>query len=150
MYNVFKKRNITNQNISASRAIRSPHGHWTNTLYNSLLFTVYIQCSCKVFKWINKKYSQGFKCSLWNLAMRQSKSTSVYIKNYCIEVSPRRCLRSSSHRRLVISQPSKTVLFGERFFAVGGPSLWNLLPDNVKEAGSIELFKQRLKTHLFI
>ena len=73
----------------------------------------------------------------------------VYIKDYCVEVSSRRCLRSSSHRRLAIPPPSKTVLFGERSFAVGGPSLWNHLPDNVKEAGSIELFKQRLKTHLF-
>ena len=73
----------------------------------------------------------------------------VYIKKYCVEVSSRRCLRSSSHRRLVIHPPSKTVLFGERSFAVRGPSLCNHLPDNIKEAGSIELFKQRLKTHLF-
>ena len=72
-----------------------------------------------------------------------------YIKHYCVEVSSRRCLRSSSHRRLVIPPPAKTVLFGERSFMVEGPSLWNHLPDNVKEAGSIELFKQRLKTHLF-
>ena len=34
-------------------------------------------------------------------------------------------------------------------FAVGGPSLWNHLQDNVKKARSIELFKQRLKTYLF-
>ena len=73
----------------------------------------------------------------------------VYIKNYCVEVSSRRCLRSSSHRRLVISPPSKTVLFGERSFAVGGSYLWNHLPDTVKEACSIELFKQILKTYLF-
>ena len=69
----------------------------------------------------------------------------VYIKNYRVEVSSRRCLRSSSHRGLVIPPPSKTVLFGECSCAVGGPSLWNHLPDNVKDAGSIELFKQRLK-----
>ena len=72
----------------------------------------------------------------------------VYIKNFCVEVLSRRCLRSLSHRHLVIPPPAKTVLFGERSFAVGG-RLWNHLPDNVKEAGSIELFKQRLKTHLF-
>ena len=34
---------------------------------------------------------------------------SIYIQNYCVEVSSRRCLRSSSHRRLVIPPPSKTV-----------------------------------------
>ena len=72
-----------------------------------------------------------------------------YIKNYCVEVSWRPCLRSSSHRHLVIPPPSKTVLFDERSFTVGSPSLWNHLPDNVKEAGSIELFKQILKMHLF-
>ena len=38
---------------------------------------------------------------------------SVYIKNYCVEVSSRRYLRSS-HRRLIILPPSKTVLFVER------------------------------------
>ena len=68
-----------------------------------------------------------------------------YIKNYCVKVSSRRCLRSSSHHRFVIPPSSKTVLFGERSFAVGGPSLWYHLPDNVKEAGSIELFKRDLK-----
>ena len=73
----------------------------------------------------------------------------VYITNFCIEVSSRRCLRSSSHRRLVIPSPSKTVIIGELSFAVGDPSLWNHPPDHVKEAGSIELFKHRLKTHLF-
>ena len=73
----------------------------------------------------------------------------VYIKNGCVDVLSRRCLRSSSHHRLVIPPPAKTVLFGERSFMVEGPSLWNHLPDNVKEAGYIKLFKQRLKTHLF-
>ena len=34
-------------------------------------------------------------------------------------------------------------------FVIGGQSLWNHLPDTVKEAGSIELFKQILKTVVF-
>ena len=34
-------------------------------------------------------------------------------------------------------------------FAVEGQSLWNRLPDNVKEDGFIELFKQILKTLVF-
>ena len=72
-----------------------------------------------------------------------------YITNYCVEVSSRLCLRSSSHRRLVIPPTSKTVTFGERSFVVGGPNLWNHLLNNVKEAGSIELFMQRLKTNVF-
>ena len=75
-------------------------------------------------------------------------STSLH-KNYCVEVLAKRCLRSTSHRCLVIPSSSKAVLFDERSFAIEGPSLWNHLPDIVKEAGSIKLFKQRLKTHLF-
>ena len=85
----------------------------------------------------------------WRLVLRMFGRPPTFlrrcIKNYCVEVSSKRCLRSSSHRHLVIPPPSKTVLFGERSFTVEGPSLWNHLPDNVKEAGSIELFKQRLK-----
>ena len=34
-------------------------------------------------------------------------------------------------------------------FVIGCQSLWNHLPDNVKEAGSIEFFKQILKTVVF-
>ena len=34
-------------------------------------------------------------------------------------------------------------------FVIGGQSLWNHLPDTVKEVGSIELFKQILKTVVF-
>ena len=35
-------------------------------------------------------------------------------------------------------------------FTVGDQSLWNDLPDNIKEAGSIELFKQILKTLVLV
>ena len=34
-------------------------------------------------------------------------------------------------------------------FVIGVPSLWNHLPDNVKEVGSIEFFKQILNTVVF-
>ena len=34
-------------------------------------------------------------------------------------------------------------------FVIGGQNLWSHLPDNVKEVGSIELFKQILKTIIF-
>ena len=34
-------------------------------------------------------------------------------------------------------------------FVIGDQSLWNHLPDNVKEAGFIEFFKQILKTVVF-
>ena len=49
--------------------------------------------------------------------------------------------------RLVVPPPAKTVMLGERSFAVGGPSLWNQLSNTVKAAENVESFKKkRLKT----
>ena len=39
--------------------------------------------------------------------------------------------------------------FGERSFAVAGPTAWNALPANLKCIGDILSFKRNLKTHLF-
>ena len=41
-------------------------------------------------------------------------------------------------------------MLGERSFALSGLNLWNRLPDTVKEAGTTEDFKHRLRTHLFL
>ena len=72
--------------------------------------------------------------------------TPAHISSNCIEASSRRFLRSSTHWRLVVSPPDKIVMLVERSFAVGGPSLWNQLPDTVKAAENVESFKKRLKT----
>ena len=57
--------------------------------------------------------------------------------------------RSATHKCLVIPPPAKTAHLGEHSFRVSGPSLWNTLPDNVKDASSVDLFKTTLKTFLF-
>ena len=73
----------------------------------------------------------------------------VYVTDFCVEVSSgRKPSRSSSSRRLTVPSPVKTAMLGERSFALNGSSLWNLLPDTVKQAGTVENFKRRLKTHL--
>ena len=48
--------------------------------------------------------------------------------------------------RMYASERSRAPPHTKCSFVIGGPSLWNHLPDNVKEAGSIELLKQILKT----
>ena len=75
-----------------------------------------------------------------------------YISDYCVRVSTnqrRSSLRSASHNCLVVPPPSKTIKFGERSFGICGPTTWNSLPDFVKDADSIDVFKSRLKTYLF-
>ena len=62
------------------------------------------------------------RCAVNALAAdRLSKTLQIVIvTNCCVEVSSRRRLRYSSHRRLVVHLPAKTYVFGERSFAAGG------------------------------
>ncbi len=61
---------------------------------------------------------------------------------------PSRSLRSASERRLVVSSQrgSKSL---SRTFSFTVPDCWNDLPTHIRNAGSLSIFKQQLKTHLF-
>ena len=39
--------------------------------------------------------------------------------------------------------------YGDQWFAVAGPRVWNSLPTELRQSDSLGQFKQRLKTHLF-
>ncbi len=59
-----------------------------------------------------------------------------------------RSLRSASERRLVVpSQRGSKSL--SRTFSFTIPGWWNNLPTPIRNAGSLSIFKQQLKTHLF-
>jgi hypothetical protein len=58
-----------------------------------------------------------------------------------------RGLRSASTSNYVL--PRLHTKFGERAFSYAGPRAWNSLPDSVRCAPSIAVFKRRLKTYLF-
>ncbi len=61
---------------------------------------------------------------------------------------PSRSLRSASERRLVVpSQRGSKSL--SRTFSFTVPGWWNDLPTSIRNAGSLSIFKQQLKTHLF-
>ncbi len=61
---------------------------------------------------------------------------------------PSRSLRSASERRLVVpSQRGSKSL--SRTFSFTVPGRWNDLPTPIRTAGSLSIFKQQLKTHLF-
>ena len=61
---------------------------------------------------------------------------------------PQRDLRSSDARLLVKPKPKSNT--GRRAISFQGPLLWNELPDEVKQANSIECFKKKLKTFMFL
>jgi len=67
----------------------------------------------------------------------------------CVADMPSRLrLRSASTQRLVVPAFRLTTV-GRRAFPVASSNIWNALPDDVTSAPSLQIFRQRLKTHLF-
>ena len=71
---------------------------------------------------------------------------------YLIELltlcKPSRNLRSNK-KKLFVIPPVMTRSYGERSFAHTASTLWNNLPEHLKNIDSIVKFKIALKTHLF-
>ena len=71
-----------------------------------------------------------------------------YLKELICPYVPSRRLRSSDQHLLHIPYTSSS-LIQSRTFSVAGPHLWNSLPYDLRALSNIELFKSKLKTHLF-
>lgn len=71
-----------------------------------------------------------------------------YLAELIVPYVPTRTLRSQNGKNLTVPKVKKKSA-GSRAFSFRAPYLWNKLPLSVREAGSIEIFKTRLKTHLF-
>jgi exonuclease III len=63
--------------------------------------------------------------------------------------SPGRALRSTTRQDLEVPR-TKCKTFGDRSFSVSGPLLWNRLPMSIRNAESLDLFKSKLKTFMFL
>jgi len=74
-----------------------------------------------------------------------------YLIDRCTPVSDivgRQRLRSVSRLQLVVPQHRLTTL-GRRAFTVMGPTVWNLLPDDLRAQQNSDCFCRHLKTFLF-
>ena len=75
-----------------------------------------------------------------------------YLTDYCVPVSTvpgRQHLRSASRRQLTVPRVRRST-FGARAFAIAGPTVWNSLPDSLRDpAVGPDQFWRDLKTHLF-
>ena len=71
-----------------------------------------------------------------------------YIQDLVSWYQPSRNLRSTNTLQLKNVRVN-LMSCGERAFCKAAPTLWNALPDNIKEAESVDTFKSKLKTHLF-
>jgi hypothetical protein len=75
-------------------------------------------------------------------------SAPVYISDL-ISISNNSRLRSSSMLLLKHGPRAHTVSYGDRAFAVAAPKLWNNIPFHIRSSPSINVFKSKLKAHLF-
>ncbi len=75
-------------------------------------------------------------------------STPAYFHSLLRIYIPSRILRSASERRLVVPSQRVSISFS-RTFSFTTPGWWNDLPTPIRNAGSLSIVKQQLKTHLF-
>ena len=74
----------------------------------------------------------------------------IYLQELLQLYTPSPNLRSS-YRNLLVKPYFNLNSYGERAFSVAAPDLWNNLPeDNIKSVNSIDDFKRKLKTFLFM
>ena len=71
-----------------------------------------------------------------------------YLSDLLLPYQPSRVLRSSGTGLLIIPKV-RTKTHGETTFSHRGPRLWNSLPEGIRTAETADIFKRRLKTHMF-
>lgn len=96
--------------------------------------------------WLPVQSRADFKVLLLTYKALKGSAPS-YLVDLLHPYVPRRALRSQDSGLLTIPKVKKTV--GERAFAFRAPTLWNRLPLDIRQAGSVEIFKAKVKTHLF-
>ena len=74
-------------------------------------------------------------------------SAPSYLCELISQYQPSRTLRSADQMSLCV--PKSNTKYGDRAFAICGPSFWNNLPVSLRQSQSIDAFKRDLKTFLF-
>ena len=72
----------------------------------------------------------------------------IYLQELLTLYIPTRSLRSENTNRLQVPKV-RTKSYGHRRFDMAAAILWNDLPSDLRLLDTIDLFKSRLKTHLF-
>ena len=97
--------------------------------------------------WLPVEYRIKFKVLLLTYKAIHKKAPS-YLSDLITIRRPVRDLRSNSSLRLYVPR-TNLVTMGGRAFCATAPDLWNPLPDELKDASSVESFKTVLKTFYY-
>ena len=97
--------------------------------------------------WIPVKQVIDFKILLLTYKAL-NELTPAYMRELLVPYCSKRTLRSTENH-LLTPPRCRLEYCGKRFFVAAAPTLWNNLPLNIKQAPSVDIFKSRIKTHLF-
>jgi hypothetical protein len=97
--------------------------------------------------WLPIKYRIDYKVLLLTYKVINNLAP-CYLKDLVTICTPTRQLRSTDQRNLC-TRTFRLASYGGRTFAAKSPQLWNSLPQYLKHAESITIFKRQLKTYLF-
>ena len=97
--------------------------------------------------WLKVKYRIRYKIVLLAFKCLHGLAPE-YLSELIGVYSPQRNLRSS-HKNLLDVPLVKRKTLGERCFMFAAPKEWKALPDDLRFCHSFDLFKSKLKTHLF-
>ena len=105
--------------------------HWLPIKYRSIFKTLTI-----IYKFLDSGLPQYF---------------SPYLSYYTCSVNTRRSRPDNLYLNVpaYVSSCHKSRVHFQNSFAYDGPTLWNDLPHNVRSAPTLNLFRKRLKAHLF-
>ncbi len=107
----------------------------------------HIQPALKSLHWLKINERITYKLATLVFKAKLYKQPS-YLSASLVDHRPSRILRSSANTSLLI--PSCKTAICSRRFSIAGPTIWNGLPEEVKQAGNVDSFKTKLKTHLFL
>ena len=96
--------------------------------------------------WLPVKFRIHFKVLLLAYKSLEGKAP-IYLQSLLVKTQATRQLRSAS--RDLLQVPKCTTSVGETAFSRIAPSLWNTLPQVIKNCNCLKGFKSQLKTHLF-
>ena len=98
--------------------------------------------------WLPVQQRITFKVLVFVFKLLHDTDAPQYLATLLTHHIPTRSLRSSlSYKPLVV--PRTATKAGDRAFSTMAPKLWNSLPDDIRISTSVEVFKHKLKTHLF-
>jgi len=101
----------------------------------------------KSLHWLPVCFSIDFKVLLLVFKCLNGLGPS-YLSDLLLSYQPSQILKSSGTGLLVIPKV-RTKTHGEAAFSHYGLHLWNSLPKSIRTAETVDVFKRRLKTHLF-